>query len=155
MAGLKQIMGIFMTINQSLSSEQRVRWYRQRAGGQFLALQDRKDFSQNVRNENYAETGGELTSRKKSSRRDMLYNCLFYNGYLSKRLHLTAVKERILAVNDIHPVVQPISSPKISGLSNKYAIRPVEAPTSDVSALAVFPIYSQTIKRRSGPLWGF
>ena len=30
MAGLKQIMEIFMTINQPLSSEQRVRWYRQR-----------------------------------------------------------------------------------------------------------------------------
>ncbi len=27
MAGLKQIMEIFMTINQPLSSEQRVRWY--------------------------------------------------------------------------------------------------------------------------------
>ena len=32
MAGLKQIMEIFMTINQPLSSEQRVRWYRQREG---------------------------------------------------------------------------------------------------------------------------
>ena len=30
MAGLKQIMEIFMTINQPLSSEQRVRWYIQR-----------------------------------------------------------------------------------------------------------------------------
>ena len=30
MAGLKQIMEIFMTINQPLSSEQRVRWYKQR-----------------------------------------------------------------------------------------------------------------------------
>ena len=30
MAGLKQIMEIFMTINQLLSSEQRVRWYIQR-----------------------------------------------------------------------------------------------------------------------------
>ena len=30
MAGLKQIMEIFMTINQPLSSEQRVRWYLQR-----------------------------------------------------------------------------------------------------------------------------
>ena len=29
MAGLKQIMEIFMTINQPLSSEQRVRWYIQ------------------------------------------------------------------------------------------------------------------------------
>ena len=32
MAGLKQIMEIFMTINQPLSSEQRVRWYIQRIG---------------------------------------------------------------------------------------------------------------------------
>ena len=32
MAGLKQIMEIFMTINQPLSSEQRVRWYKQRRG---------------------------------------------------------------------------------------------------------------------------
>ena len=32
MAGLKQIMEIFMTINQPLSSEQRVRWYIQREG---------------------------------------------------------------------------------------------------------------------------
>ena len=32
MAGLKQIMEIFMTINQPLSSEQRVRWYKQREG---------------------------------------------------------------------------------------------------------------------------
>ena len=31
MAGLKQIMEIFMTINQPLSSEQRVRWYIQRS----------------------------------------------------------------------------------------------------------------------------
>ena len=30
MAGLKQIMEIFMAINQPLSSEQRVRWYLQR-----------------------------------------------------------------------------------------------------------------------------
>ena len=30
MAGLKQIMEIFKAINQPLSSEQRVRWYRQR-----------------------------------------------------------------------------------------------------------------------------
>ncbi len=30
MADLKQIMEIFMTINQPLSSEQRVRWYKQR-----------------------------------------------------------------------------------------------------------------------------
>ena len=30
MAGLKQIMEIFMTINQPLSSEQRVRWYIQK-----------------------------------------------------------------------------------------------------------------------------
>ena len=30
MAGLNQIMQIFMAINQPLSSEQRVRWYRQR-----------------------------------------------------------------------------------------------------------------------------
>ena len=30
MAGLKQIMEIFMTINQPLSSEQRVRWYKQK-----------------------------------------------------------------------------------------------------------------------------
>ena len=28
MAGLKQIMEIFMTINQPLTSEQRVRWYK-------------------------------------------------------------------------------------------------------------------------------
>ena len=33
MAGLKQIMEIFMTINQPLSSEQRVRWYLQRESG--------------------------------------------------------------------------------------------------------------------------
>lgn len=34
-----------------------------------------------------------------------------------------------------------VKAPEISGLSNKYAIRPVEAPASDVSALAVF-LYS-------------
>ena len=42
MAGLKQIMEIFMTINQPLSSEQRVRWYKQRGlqtfFGQFLMV---------------------------------------------------------------------------------------------------------------------
>ena len=32
MAGLKQIMEIFKAINQPLSSEQRVRWYKQRKG---------------------------------------------------------------------------------------------------------------------------
>lgn len=84
----------------------------------------------------------------------MLYNCLFCNGYLSKRLHLTAAKERILAVNDIHPVAQPIYSSEISGLSNKYPTKPIEAPTSHASTLAVF-LYSQTAKRCSGLLWGF
>ena len=42
MAGLKQIMEIFMTINQPLSSEQRVRWYIQRGpqkfGGQIVII---------------------------------------------------------------------------------------------------------------------
>lgn len=37
--------------------------------------------------------------------------------------------------------------------SNKHAISPVEAPTSNASALAVF-LYSQRSKRRSGHLWG-
>jgi len=37
MAGLKQIMEIFMTINQPLSSEQRVRWYIQRKNPQTQA----------------------------------------------------------------------------------------------------------------------
>ena len=37
MAGLKQIMEIFMTINQPLSSEQRVRWYLQR---EYTHIQD-------------------------------------------------------------------------------------------------------------------
>ena len=36
MAGLKQIMEIFMTINQPLSSEQRVRWYKQRGLQRFF-----------------------------------------------------------------------------------------------------------------------
>ena len=36
MAGLKQIMEIFMTINQPLSSEQRVRWYIQRGLQRFF-----------------------------------------------------------------------------------------------------------------------
>ena len=36
MAGLKQIMEIFMTINQPLSSEQRVRWYKQKRSRKIL-----------------------------------------------------------------------------------------------------------------------
>jgi len=38
MAGLKQIMEIFMTINQPLSSEQRVRWYKQRRNTNFKMI---------------------------------------------------------------------------------------------------------------------
>ena len=36
MAGLKQIMEIFKAINQPLSSEQRVRWYKQRGLSRFF-----------------------------------------------------------------------------------------------------------------------
>ncbi len=39
MAGLKQIMEIFMTINQPLSSEQRVRWYIQRKALEIMRFQ--------------------------------------------------------------------------------------------------------------------
>ena len=38
MAGLKQIMEIFMTINQPLSSEQRVRWYIQKGNPAFWIM---------------------------------------------------------------------------------------------------------------------
>ncbi len=46
MAGLKQIMEIFMTINQPLSSEQRVRWYIQRIGRRAKVTARRPKFSE-------------------------------------------------------------------------------------------------------------